>query len=283
MNNQYPIITLLTDFGIEDEYVGVMKGVILSTHPQAIIVDLTHQIPPHQVLQAAYILEGAYRYFPEGTIHVIVVDPGVGTDRKIIVLRKDGHVFIAPDNGVLTMILETGGIESIVTVENNEFYLKPVSRTFHGRDIFAPVAAHLSKGLPTRRLGAETRPDQLVRVEIIKPYISDKKEIYGSIVAMDRFGNLITDIDREMLTEFTGGLHNHRVIVQVSGQSIAGLSDGYEANDYGRFLALIGSRGYLEIAVCRGSAREVFCAQLGDRIKVSINRYGSNQKRQDEI
>ena len=266
-----PIITLLTDFGIEDEYVGVMKGAILSIHPQAIIVDLSHQVSPHRVLEAAYILEASYRYFPEGTIHTIVVDPGVGTDRKIIVLRKDGHVFIAPDNGVLSMILDAGGIEFVVAVENDDFFLKPVSETFHGRDIFAPVAAHLSKGLVPSRLGAEIIPDQLARVEIVRPYISEKKEIIGGIVAIDHFGNLITDIHRGMLTEFKKSLHDSRVLVQVSGQSITGLSKGYEANDYGRSLALIGSRGYLEIAVCRGSAREVFHAQIGDRVRVTIN------------
>lgn len=268
-----PIITLLTDFGLEDEYVSVMKGVILSRHPQAIIVDLTHQVSPHRVLEAAYILEASYRYFPKGTIHTIVVDPGVGTDRKIIALRKDGHIFIAPDNGVLTMILESGGIEFAVTLENDDFFLKPVSGTFHGRDIFAPVAAHLAKGLALSRLGTETSPDQLVREEIVKPYISDKKEIIGGIVAIDHFGNLTTDIDRRMLTEITKDLHNNRVFVQVCGKSITGLSAGYEANDYGRPLALIGSRGYLEIAVCRGSAREVFQAQIGDRVRVTIHNF----------
>ena len=125
-----PIITLLTDFGLQDEYVGVMKGAILSKHPQAIIVDLTHQISPHRVIEAAHILEASYRYFPKGTIHTIVVDPGVGTDRKIIVLGKDDHMFIAPDNGVLSMILAAGGIEFIVRVENDDFFLKPVSETY---------------------------------------------------------------------------------------------------------------------------------------------------------
>jgi S-adenosylmethionine hydrolase len=264
-----PIITLLTDFGIEDEYVGVMKGAILSRHPQAIIVDLSHQVSPHRVLEAAYILEASYRYFPKGTIHTIVVDPGVGTDRKIIVLRKDEHVFIAPDNGVLTMISETGGIEFVIMVENDDYFLKPVSETFHGRDIFAPVAAYLSKGLDPGQLGTAISPDQLTRVEIVKPYISDKKEIIGNIVAIDHFGNLISDIDRGMITKFRKDLPCNRVVVEVSGQSISGLSKGYEANDYGRPLALIGSRGYLEIAVCRGSAREVFHAQIGDRIRVA--------------
>jgi S-adenosylmethionine hydrolase len=168
------------------------------------------------------------------------------------------------------MILETGNIESIVAVENDDFFLKPVSRTFHGRDIFAPVAAHLSKGVPCSCLGAETNPDQLVRLEIVKPFISEKMEIIGTIVRIDHFGNLITDIGMEILREFTKSPYNDRVCVQVSGRWMSGLSDGYEVNVQGKPLALIGSRGYLEIAVCRGSARDILHAHTGDRVKVAI-------------
>jgi S-adenosylmethionine hydrolase len=266
-----PIITLLTDFGIEDEYVGVVKGTILSIHPQAVIVDLSHQVSPHQVIQAAYVLEASYRYFPAGTVHVIVVDPGVGTDRRIIALQKDKHVFLAPDNGVLSMILETGSIEFLTTVENDDFFLKPVSGTFHGRDIFAPVAAHLSIGLPLSRLGSETSPNQLTRVEVVKPDLSENGEITGGIIAVDHFGNLITNIHGEMIRNIMENQHNDRLSIQVSGRLIPGLSDAYETNEFGRPLALIGSRGYLEIAVCRGSARDVFRARTGDRVRVTIN------------
>ena len=209
-----PIITLLTDFGTEDEYVGVMKGTILSIHPQAVIVDLTHHVSPQQVLQAAHILEASYRYFPEGTIHVIVVDPGVGTDRRIIVLKNEKHVFLAPDNGVLSLILDAGSVEFAAVVEADDFFLKPVSRTFHGRDIFAPLAAHLSKGLPLSRLGSETSPDQLNRLEIAKPYVAEDREIIGSIVGVDHFGNLITDIDGDTIRNF---LENDPITVCASG------------------------------------------------------------------
>jgi S-adenosylmethionine hydrolase len=266
------VITLLTDFGIEDEYVGVMKGVILAAHPQATVVDLSHQIAPHDVRQAAYMLQASYRYFPEGSIHVAVVDPGVGTGRKILALRKDSHVFIAPDNGVLSLILETGGIESVVAVENDDFFLKPLSRTFHGRDIFAPVAAHLAGGLPFSRLGAEINPNQLVRLAIARPCISNKQEIIGNIVAIDHFGNLISDIDAEMLREVAGDLPGRALCVQVSGRSIRGISDAYEADDSGGPVALIGSRGCLEIAVYRGSAHQAFQAHVGDSLKVFIKK-----------
>jgi S-adenosylmethionine hydrolase len=265
-----PVITLLTDFGLEDEYVGVMKGTILSINPQSVIVDVTHQVSPHHVLQAAYILEASYRYFPAGTIHVTIVDPGVGTDRRIIVLQKDDHVFLAPDNGVLSMVFETGSIEFSAAVENDNLFLKPVSRTFHGRDIFAPVAAHLSKGLPPNRLGPEISPNQLTRLEIVKPYISENRELIGSVIAVDYFGNLTTDIDRTMIEEFTADKQNDRVSIHVSARSIIGLSDAYEANDVGQPLAVIGSREYLEIAVYQGSAREFFGAQIGDRVRVTI-------------
>ena len=266
-----PVITLLTDFGTEDEYVGVMKGVMLSIQPQAVIVDITHQVPPHHIFRAAQILTASYTYFPAGTIHVAVVDPGVGTTRRVIALQKAGHLFLAPDNGVLSILLEKGGITSIVGVENEAFFLKPVSRTFHGRDIFAPVAAHLSKGIPLQRLGPEIRVDQLVRLEIARPYISDRGDIHGSIVAIDRFGNLITDIDIRILNRMADRFNHPRVIVHVSGQSISGLSNGYDTEDKGSPLALIGSRDCLEIAVSRGSAKIYFQAAVGDKVRVSVS------------
>ena len=265
-----PVITLLTDFGTEDEYVGVMKGVMLSIQPKAAIVDITHQVPPHHIVQAARILTASYAYFPVGTVHVTVVDPGVGTARRIIALQKAGHLFLAPDNGVLSVLLENGGITFAVEVENEVFFLKPVSRTFHGRDIFAPVAAHLAKGIPLQRLGPEIGVDQLVRIEIVKPYISDTGDIHGSIVAIDRFGNLITDIDIRLLNEITDRFDHSRVIVHVSGQSISGLSNGYDTTNKGSPLAVIGSRDCLEIAVNRGAAKANFHAEIGDKVRVSV-------------
>ena len=148
-----PIITLLTDFGVEDAYVGMMKGVVLSINPSAVIIDITHHIEPQNLIQPAYIINSYYRYFPENTVHIIVIDPGVGSDRSIIAVKMMEHVFLAPNNGVLTLLMDEGKVDALVRVENQRFFLKSVSRTFHGRDIFAPVAAYISKGIDIKKLG----------------------------------------------------------------------------------------------------------------------------------
>jgi hypothetical protein len=270
LKGSVPIITLLTDFGLEDEFVGVMKGVILSIHPRVNIVDITHQVPPQGVLQAARTLSASYPYFPKGTVHVIVVDPGVGTARKIIGLQKDDQFFIAPDNGVLTFLYDTQGVQSIVAVENEAFFLSPVSRTFHGRDIMAPVAAHLSKGSPLSCLGTAVSDRQLVRIEVTAPFISPGKGIRGSITTVDHFGNLITDIHKELLESLMPNAGHGGVMIHVAGMRIAGLSPGYQSRKKGDFLALINSRNQLEIAVCCGSAQQRLPAQVGDKVEVTV-------------
>jgi len=172
------ILTLLTDFGTEDAYVGMMKGVILSINPQAVIIDITHQIDPQDLIQAAYIIKSSYRYFPEGTVHLLVVDPGVGSDRAIVALEMMGHIFLAPDNGVLTLLMDEGETDSIVSVENTRYFLESVSRTFHGRDIFAPVGAHLCRGLDIKNLGSPLDQQNLVHLKILKPYISGNNQLF---------------------------------------------------------------------------------------------------------
>ena len=149
------IITLLTDFGTEDAYVGVMKGVILSINPSAEVVDVCHYINPQDLIEAAYLIKSSYRYFPKGTIHIIVVDPGVGGNRLIVAVKLSGHIFLAPDNGVLTLLLDEGEVDTIVRVENTHYFLNSISQTFHGRDIFAPVGSHLSRGVFIENLGSK--------------------------------------------------------------------------------------------------------------------------------
>ena len=273
------IITLLTDFGLQDEYVGVMKGVILSIHPRTSIVDITHQVPSQQVSQAARVLAAAYPYFPAGTVHVAVVDPGVGTARRIIALQKEDQFFVAPDNGLLTFLCDTRGIRSVIAVENKSFFLSPVSRTFHGRDIMAPVAAHLSKGTPLSRMGPAISVDQLVRIETAKPFVSPAGEIEGSIAAVDRFGNLITDIDDGLLSSLTADSDGRELRVHVAELSIKGLCEGYQTRKEGIPLALVNSRGQLEIAVCCGSAHQRLRAQVGDKVRVSFSGKGAGVRR----
>ncbi|MEA3434835.1 MAG: SAM-dependent chlorinase/fluorinase, partial [Thermodesulfobacteriota bacterium] len=167
------IITLTTDFGTDDEYVGIMKGVILSLNPSAVIVDITHHIDPQDLLQAAYTIYSSYRYFPQKTVHVVIVDPTVGSNRKIIAFKIDDHIFLAPDNGVLTLLINERKINSIGRIDNTNYFLDPVSRTFHGRDIFAPVSAHLSMGVPIKKLGTTVAQNKLICLSIPEAYFSD--------------------------------------------------------------------------------------------------------------
>ena len=182
------MITLLTDFGVEDEYVGVCKGVILGINPDALIVDLSHGIPPQNVLAAAYTLKHAYTYFPKGSIHVAVVDPGVGSARRLLALRKEGHLFLAPDNGLLVPIIGPGQNSDIRSIENEALFLKTTSATFHGRDIFAPVAAHMSRGYPFSKLGPALHANALTPLHHRESKITLDGGVEGTIVSVDRFG-----------------------------------------------------------------------------------------------
>ena len=265
------IITLLTDFGIEDAYVGTIKGVILSVNPSAMIVDITHQIDPQDLIEAAYVIKSSYRYFPKGTVHVIVVDPGVGSDRAIVALEMMGHIFLAPDNGVLTLLMDEGRIDSITRVNNSHYFLEPLSQTFHGRDIFAPVGAHISKGVDLKKLGSGLDRNDLVHLSIRKPSISDKGELVGTIVSVDRFGNCITNIDLNCLEKFYKPGFEKNLVIAIGEYEIKGLSKSYDGVGLKQPLAIIGSLGYLEIALNCGSASRHFRAQKGDTIRVILS------------
>ena len=186
------LITLLTDFGHSDEYVGVMKGVILSIDQDADIIDLTHMIDPQDITQASCLLKASYPYFPKNTIHVVVVDPGVGTERKIVVLKIDGHFFLAPDNGVLSCLWQNQSIEAGVWVTNPQYFLHDVSRTFHGRDIMAPVAGWLSRKTPIKNLGPPAKYSDLKTINFLTAKISPENCIDGNVISIDRFGNFRT-------------------------------------------------------------------------------------------
>lgn len=264
------IITLLTDFGLADEYVGVVKGVILSINPSATIVDITHQVDPQDLVQAAYIIKASCSFFPEHTIHVIVVDPGVGSQRDIIALKRNGQVFIAPDNGVIGSVLDDGVLDCAVRVERSVYWAESVSRTFHGRDIFAPVAAHLSKGLDIRQLGSAVNPEDLVRLPIPGPYVTQDGELVGHIISIDRFGNLITDIDRNYLEKLCKSAQYDHIDIHIGTSKISGVSQSYCDVGAGAPLSLIGSRGCLELAVNCGSAARFFHAVKKDLVRIRI-------------
>jgi S-adenosyl-L-methionine hydrolase (adenosine-forming) len=258
------IITLLTDFGIMDEYVGVLKGVIRCIDPTAVIIDVTHGIAPQNVVAAGYTLRAAYDYFPKGSIHVAVVDPGVGTSRDIVALRCAGYLFLAPDNGLLAPILEEFTPEEGYRVENESLFRHPVSPTFHGRDIFAPVAAHLSRGLPLRDLGCPLELDKLQPLRVRKPRIDPSGVLEGEIVGVDRFGNLITNLSSQYLSTLGTG----RLDILLGERIITGVVRTYAQGGIGEILAIVGSRKCLEIAVNGASASKILNLTHGDSVRI---------------
>jgi S-adenosyl-L-methionine hydrolase (adenosine-forming) len=252
-----PILTLTTDFGLSDHYVGVMKGVILSICPDARIADITHETTPYDIAEGAYLIAQAWRYFPKKTVHVVVVDPGVGTTRRPIVMEAGGHFFVAPDNGVLSMIY---GREKhrIRLVSADRYFRQPVSRTFHGRDIFAPVAAHLAKGVPAARMGR--RIDDYLRPAFEKPQQTGKHTWAGRILKIDRFGNIVTSFHA---ADFPN-LEKRDFLVTAGGRQIGVLARNYAETGAGELFVIVGSSGYLEVSGNQASAaKETGCASGG--------------------
>ena len=264
------LITLLTDFGCSDEYVGVIKGVILSIDPDADIVDLTHMIDPQDITQAAYLLKASYTYFPKKTIHVVVVDPGVGTERKIVVLKIDGHFFLAPDNGVLSCLWQNQSIEAGVWVNNPRYFLHDISRTFHGRDIIAPVAAWLSRKTPINHFGPSVKYSDLKTINILTSKISSENSIDGNVISIDRFGNLLTNIEAGTIFELCRQHPNQFPVVKIGKNIIKGLSNSYQSVPEKQALMIIGSRGYLEIAVNCGNANQILGVRKGDPVAIAL-------------
>jgi S-adenosylmethionine hydrolase len=265
-----PVITILSDFGNDDEYVGVIKGVVLSICPPASIVDITHRIDPQDIHQAAYLIPSYYHFFPVGTVHIVVVDPGVGSQRSILAVNHREHFFIAPDNGVLTLLLNAEKSDTIIRVDNSDYFLEPLSSTFHGRDIFAAVGAHLSCGTKLDALGSSMDVKDMVRLKDLGCRISQTGELIGKIVSIDRFGNLITNIDSISLDSFCEKGALRRPQIHIGSFVISGLSNTYTDAAPTAPLALIGSRNYLEIAVNAGNAKENLKAQKGDPVRLTL-------------
>lgn len=255
------IITLLTDFGLSDPYVGSMKGVILNINPDVRIIDITHDISPQNVDEAAFVLKRVYSYFPRGTIHVVVVDPGVGSERAILAVQAESYIFLAPDNGVLKYIFDDDADARVFRLTNHAYFLEKVSHTFHGRDIFAPVAAHVSKGVTLERLG-ESFHDYVVG-NVKKP-VEGKTEIIGEIIHIDKFGNGVTNIDGTLLKG------RSKIMIRIKGHELDELCRAYTDVPVGEPLALVGSGGTLEISVHRGDAKQRMGFLVGDSVTVVI-------------
>jgi S-adenosylmethionine hydrolase len=264
------IITLTTDFGLSDAYVAEMKGVILGINPDVRFVDICHTIKPQNITQAAFVLHTAFRFFPEKTVHLVVVDPGVGSQRRAVLLRTPFADFIAPDNGVLSYVLQevaekpvTGEWVNLkkgttaISLTNSTYWREHISCTFHGRDIFAPVAAHLSLGKPPEEFG--TAIDTLATIPLLYPHRTPNG-MTGHVIHIDNFGNLITNIRRP-------DLPTTNITVSVSGKRINGLCQTYQEGQ--GLLSLIGSHGYLEISLKNGSASDFLGVGIGDQIKIS--------------
>ena len=271
------VITLTTDFGVTDAYVAAMKGVILGINPEAKLVDICHTIEPQNIPQAAFVISTAYRFFPQNTTHMVVVDPGVGTERRAIILKTPAACFVAPDNGVLSYVIQqfsqaglTGLINDrqqielepemeAVAITNSQFWRSPVSPTFHGRDIFAPVAARLSLGFPPADFGEAIT--SVTMLSLSQPYRASDGSLVGHILHIDSFGNLITNIKGDDLPQ-TGQV----ITIEVGNQFISGLSHTYAEGE--GLLALVGSSGYLEVSLKGGSAQAFLDAEAGNEVRI---------------
>ncbi len=259
-----PIITLTTDFGLHDEYTGVVKGVILSGCPQANIVDITHNVQPQDITRASMLIYNSCDYFPADTIHLVIVDPGVGSARDILVLKTENHIFIGPDNGVFTHLLLNKKFEAIYSLENiNLFHHRP-SHTFHGRDIMAPVAAHLANGMPISNVGSLIQPNRCTSIKLPQNIVKDKL-ILGMVTSIDHFGNIETSITRNELEPIA----KHSITIEISGQHIKGIHRCYSETPPHTFLMLFNSRNHLEVAISAGNAASTLSCNIGEKVILS--------------
>jgi S-adenosylmethionine hydrolase len=261
------VITLTTDFGSSDHFVGAMKGVILGIQPAAHIVDITHEVQAFEISDGAFTIAQAYRYFPKRTIHVIVVDPGVGSTRRPILAEMAGQFFVAPDNGILSMIFAREKLlrkPKIRHITEQRYFLHPVSRTFHGRDLFAPVAAHLASGVLPARFGKLI--DDYIQLTFDRPTKTGKNVWIGSVLKVDRFGNLITNL---RVDDFPN-LEIRPFRLQVGSQAITRLALTFTDGSANELFVIVGSSGYLEVAANQSSASKMLGCGAGSPVKLTL-------------
>jgi len=262
-----PIITLTTDFGSNDHFVGAMKGVILDIVPEAQIVDICHAVQAFDVLDGALTISQAYSYFPTRTVHVVVVDPGVGTARRPIVASCDKYHFVAPDNGVLSLVYAREPRMHVRHITSEHYFLQPVSNTFHARDIFSPVAAYLSKEVDSLKFGDEV--EDFVRFSAPKPKAVDENRLRGVVLKVDRFGNLVTNITpQDAPALFAGGGRAFKIVV--GSREINEIHNAYAEGAPGEVVGILGSMGFLEIAANRGAAAQLTGAGKGSDVTIIL-------------
>jgi S-adenosylmethionine hydrolase len=266
MENQ-ALITLTTDFGSKDPFVGIMKGVMLSINPLITIIDITNNISPQNILEAAIAVEASFSYFPHKTIHVVVVDPGVGSDRRPLIVTADYHYFIGPDNGVFSRIYKKSESLDVFHATAEHYFLPRRSATFHGRDVFAPIAAWLAKGIHIERFGDPIT--DYVTLPLPAPVFLQENAIEGEVIYIDRFGNLITNIHDTMLNDLLSRKPDGHVTVTVRGNE-APVKTCYAASLDKKICSIIDSFNYLELFVNGGNAAAEFGISVGEKVRVSL-------------
>ncbi|HEY1270367.1 MAG TPA: SAM-dependent chlorinase/fluorinase [Terriglobales bacterium] len=262
-----PVVTLTTDFGTNDHFIGTIKGVMLEIAPEVRFVDISHNVQAFDVLDGALTVAQAYSYFPTGTVHMVIVDPGVGTERRPIVLSTEKHFFIAPDNGVLSMVYDREERLNVRHITAEHYFLQPVSNTFHARDIFAPIAAYLAKGVDPDRMGSEIT--DYVRFAAPRPKPIDERTLRGVVLKVDRFGNLITNITpQDAPTLFAAEPHGFKIVV--GKREITQIRNAYAEGAPGEVFGILGSMGYLEISTNRGAASKALEAGKGTEVNILL-------------
>jgi len=259
-----PILTLTTDFGLADHFVGTMKGVILGICPEAQIVDITHGITPFDIGEGAFAIAQAYRYFPKKTVHVIVVDPGVGTARRPILMEAAGQYFVAPDNGVVAMVQAREPEAKFRLIANRKYFLNQVSTTFHGRDIFAPAGAHLAAGVPAASIGK--RIEDYLKPDFDRPHRTGKRTWTGRILRIDRFGNVITNFH---VDDF-GDLALRGFAMAFGPVTVSAVARNYAERPPGELFAILGSSGYYEVSMSQGSAAKAIGCESGAAVELAV-------------
>lgn len=262
-------VTLLTDFGLSDYFVGAVKGVILSLNPTAKIIDITHDIPPQDIQAAAFTLLACYRSFASGTVHVAVVDPGVGTKRRPILVQAGSYYFVGPDNGVFGYVLDKEKQARVFHITQKKFFRQPLSNTFHGRDVFAPVAAALANGVSPESFGTEIF--DVVKLDPLKAKASRSGKLKARVIHVDRFGNCVTSIDRDSLDQ----TNSKSVRLIVKGKRIGPIRDSYAEGKSTDPFAIWGSAGFLEISVRNGSAANTLNVARGELVEVDLSEVTS--------
>ena len=266
------IVTFTTDFGPNDAFVGILHGVVLNIHPAATIVDVCHAVASYDVLDGAWTIAQAYRFFPPRTVHVVVVDPGVGSARRPIIVETGDYIFVAPDNGVLSLVEAREPKFTVRHATAERYFLRPVSQTFHGRDIFAPVAGWLSKGVAPAEFGPEI--SDYIRLSLPPVERIGQNSLRGVVLKVDKFGNLITNIGELDAPALFGGAFP-AVSLLIAGVAITRLCQSYAQGEAEEIFAIVGSSGYLEIAAKQASAAEKLAAGVGTPVGVVLNPTGS--------